>query len=172
MPERAGFFQRLRIECSAAKPALELDGYEHVAEFSLDLPSGTLALASGNCGALRSEITPGSYRGRWSARGEHFRLQLWPGPADAPRHELKRRPDSGSDLGDVPALLFDEGVQAMGSISGTRVRGSALQLYLQLNAYATRAWRRTIRCDGIVRWQVSSEAFSSAHLHREHPGLL
>ena len=172
MPQSAGFFQRLRIESSVARPALDLDGYDHVVEFSLDLPSGTLALASGNCGSLKAAIAPGAYRARWSARGDEFRLQLWPGSAAAPRSELKRRAEAGSDLGDIPALLADEGVQAVGSISGTRVRGTALQLYIHLSAWAQRSWRRTIRCDGYVRWQASGEPFSLACLHHEHPGLL
>jgi hypothetical protein len=172
MPDGAGFFQVLRIEGWGAKPALELDGYDHVAEFSLVLPSGTLALASGNCGAIRYEIEPGAYRARWSARDEHFRLQVWPGPASTPRIELKRRPERGSDLGDIPALLLDEGVRATGAITGTRVRGNALQLYVALDAWAQRAWRRTIRCDGVVRWQATSDPFAHAVLHHEHPGLL
>ena len=172
MPDSAGFFQRLRIEGWGAKPALEINGFEHVAEFSLVLPSGTLALASGNCGAIKAEIEPGAYRARWSARGNEFRLQLWPGPASAPRLELKRRPELGSDLGDIPALLLDEGVQAVGSVVGTRVRGTALQLYLELSAWARRSWLRTLRCDGVVRWQVASETFSHALLHREHPALM
>jgi hypothetical protein len=172
MPARAGFFQALRIEGWGAKPALELDGWDHVAEFSLELASGTLALASGNCGAIRYEIAPGAYRARWSGRADRFRLQLWPGPAAAPRSELKRRPEPRADLGDIPALLLDEGVRATGAITGTRVRGTALQLYVVLDAWAKRSWRRVIRCDGVVRWQASSERFTHALLHDEHPGLL
>ena len=173
MPADAGFFEALRIETFGARPALDLDGWDHVAEFSLHLPSGTLQFASGNCGALMAEIAPGGYRARWSARdGDHYRLQLWPGPAGAPRHELKRRPDNGSDLGDIPALLADEHVGAVGAITGTRVRGDALQLYLRLSSISARTWRRIIRCDGVVRWQATSELFHDARLHREHPGLL
>ena len=48
---------------------------------------------------------------------------------------------------------------ADGTIAGTRVRGNALQLYLQLSAPDNRTWRRTIRCDGVVRWQATSEQF-------------
>jgi hypothetical protein len=172
MPETAGFFVPLRVEGWAAKPALELDGWDHVAEFSLDLPSGTLALASGNCGAVKAEITPGSYRARWSGGAGRFRLQLWPGPPAAPRSDLRRGPGDGNDLGDVPALLADEGVQAVGTITGTRVRGDALQVYVLLSAWAHRSWRRTIRCDGVVRWRAASEPFGHALLHTEHPGLL
>ena len=172
MPQTAGFFVPLRIEGWGAKPKLELDGWHHVAEFSLDLPSGTLALASGSCGAVKARIAPGGYRARWSAGDDGFRLQLWPGPAAAPRSELRRCPSQGDDLGDVPALLEDEGVQAVGTIVGTRVRGDALQLYLRLDAWAKRTWRRTIRCDGVVRWRASGEPFGQALVHREHPGLL
>jgi hypothetical protein len=172
MPETAGFFVPLTIEGWGAKPALELNGWDHVAEFSLDLRSGALALASGNCGAVKVEIPPGAYRARWSGNGGSYRLQLWPGPPQAPRSELKRANGYGNDLGDVPALLADEGVQAVGAIVGTRVRGDALQLYLKLEAWAQRSWRRTIRCDGVVRWRTTNEAFSHAVLHAEHPGLL
>jgi hypothetical protein len=172
MPRTAGFFVALKIEGWGAKPVLELDGYDHVAEFSLDLPSGSLALASGSCGAVKVEIAPGGYRARWSAAKDSFRLQIWPGPAKAPRSELKRSHQLGDDLGDVPALLIDEGVQAVGAIVGTRVRGDALQLYLRLDAWARRSWRRTIRCDGVVRWRATGEPFGHALLHREHPGLL
>jgi hypothetical protein len=172
MPQTAGFFVPLQIECWGAKPLLDLAGWDHVAEFSLDLSSGSLALASGNCGAVKVEITPGGYRARWSGRRDGFRLQLWPGPAAAPRSELKRFHGSRDDLGDVPALLADEGVQAVGAVVGTRVRGDALQVYRRLEAWAKRSWRRTIRCDGVVRWRATGEPFGHAFLHREHPGLL
>jgi hypothetical protein len=80
--------------------------------------------------------------------------------------------ERGHLVGDVPALLVDEGVQAVGAIVGTRVRGDALQLYLRLDAWAKRSWRRTIRCDGVVRWRATGEPFGHALLHRQHPGLL
>ncbi len=172
MPEGAGFFVPLKLEGWGAKPALDLDGWDHVAEFSLDLPSGQLALASGNCGAVKVEIAPGGYRARWSGNGDGCRLQVWPGPAAAPRSDLKRFSNHANDLGDVPALLADEGVQARGTIVGTRVRGDGLQLYLRLTAWANRSWRRTIRCDGVVRWRTTNEPFDHAFLHAEHPGLL
>ena len=172
MPGSAGFFLPLRVETWRAKPALDLDRWEHVAEFSLDLHSGTLALASGNCGALKVDIEAGAYRARWSARTNDFRLQLWPGPATAPRSELKRRNGNGSDLGDIPALLTDEGVQAVGAIRGTHVAGNALRVDLHLAAWAKRTWERAIRCDGVVRWRATSQPFGHALLHAEHPGLL
>ncbi len=172
MPRGAGFFQRLRIEACAAKPALELDGWEQVAEFSLDLPSGTLALASGGCGALKIGIAPGAYRARWSGRGDEHRLQLWRGSAGAPRSELRRRNGRGNDLGDLPALLADDGVQAVGTICATNVAGDALRIDVHLSAWANRRWERTIRCDGVVRWLAAGEPFGHAVLHAEHPGLL
>lgn len=172
MPATAGFFQPLRVEAWGAKPALDLDGWEHVAEFSLDLRSGRLALASGGCGALEVGIDPGTYRARWSAQADRFLLQLWPGPPAAPRSELKRRNGNGNDLGDLPALLTDEGVQAIGTICGTAVAGDALRLDIHLSAWAKRTWERTIRCDGVVRWRTTSEPFGHAVLHTEHPGLL
>jgi hypothetical protein len=172
MPDTAGFSVPLRIEAWGAKPALELDGWQHVTEFSLALESGTLALASGGCGAVTVQIEPGAYRARWSGKADGHRLQLWPGPAGAPRSELRRVNGHGRDLGDLPALLEEDDLHADGRIAGTRVRGNALQLYLRLEAADGRSWRRTIRCDGVVRWQASSERFSSARLYTEHPGLL
>jgi hypothetical protein len=173
MPQVGGFDVPLVIEAYGAKPALELDGWDQVAEFSLRLPSGSLALASGSCGAVKVELPAGAYRARWSAGGtDRFRLQLWPGPPAAPRAELKRWSPGGHDLGDLPALLEDEGVQAVGTITGTRVRGDCFQVYVELSAWARRSWRRTIRCDGAVRWQAVGEPFGHAVLHREHPALL
>ncbi len=172
MPAVAGFFQALRIEAWRAKPGLDLDRWEHMAEFSLELASGTLALASGGCGAIKVEIEPGAYRARWSARADDFRLQLWPGPAAVRRSELKRRNGNGSDLGDLPALLTDDGVQAVGTITGTQRAADALRIDVHLAAWAKRTWERTIRCDGVVRWRASGEPFGHALLHAEHPGLL
>jgi hypothetical protein len=172
MPADAGFFVPLRIESSSARPELDLDGWDCVCEFSLGISSGRLALASGGCNALTVEIAPGAYRARWSGREETCRLQLWPGPAAAPRADLKRLDGYGSDLGDLPALLADEGVQAVGTITGTRVSGAALRLDVRLSAWATRTWERTIRCDGVVRWLATGEPFSHARVHAEHPGLL
>jgi hypothetical protein len=173
MPHTGGFGVPLRIETWGAKPALDHERWAHVAEFSLKLPSGTLALASGSCGAVKAELPAGAYRARWSGTlHDDYRLQLWPGPASAPRAELKRWNPLGNDLGDLPALLEDEGVQALGTITGTRVRGDAFQVYVNLSAWARRSWNRTIRCDGCVRWHATSDPFSHAVLHSEHPGLL
>lgn len=172
MPHAGEFGVPVRIECYGAKPALDLARWEHVTEFSLRVESESIAFASGTVGAVRVGIANGAYRARWSACDGEYCFQLWPGPPAAPRAELKRRPVVVSDLGDIPALLHDEGVQAVGSVVGTRVRGNALQLYVRLSAWRDRAWNRTIRCDGAVRWQAASEPFTRAILHAEHPGLL
>lgn len=172
MPRAGEFGVPLRLEGYGAKPALDLARWEHVAEFSLRVESESLAFASGTTGAVRVGIPNGAYRARWSARDGEYRFQLWPGPPAAPRAELKRPNGPVSDLGDIPALLHDEGVRAVGSVVGTRVRGDALQLYTRLHAWRDRSWNRTLRCDGAVRWQASSEPFARAVLHAEHPGLL
>ncbi|MDA0183089.1 hypothetical protein OJ997_22460 [Solirubrobacter phytolaccae] len=172
MPHVGEFGVPVRLEGYGAKPALDLARWEQVTEFSLRVESESLAFASGTTGPVRVGIANGAYRARWSARDGEYRFQLWPGPASAPRAELKRRAGIASDLGDIPALLHDEGVQAAGSVVGTRVRGDALQLYVRLSAWRDRAWNRTLRCDGAVRWQATSEPFLSANLHAEHPGLL
>jgi hypothetical protein len=172
MPHAGEFGVPVRVEGYGAKPALDLARWEQVTEFSLRVESESLAFASGTAGAVRLGIANGAYRARWSARDGEYRFQLWPGPPAAPRAELKRRAVAVSDLGDIPALLHDEGVQATGSVVGTRVRGDALQLYVCLSAWRDRAWNRTIRCDGAVRWQATSDPFARAILHAEHPGLL
>lgn len=172
MPRVGEFGVPVRIEGYGAKPAPDLARWEHVVEFSLRVESEAIAFASGTVGAARIGIANGDYRARWSAARGEYRFQLWPGPAAAPTAELKRPPGAVSDLGDIPALLHDEGVQALGSVVGTRVRGDALQLYVRLSAWRDRAWNRTVRCDGAVRWQATSDPFSTALLHAEHPGLL
>ena len=124
MPRSANFFVPLRVEGWGGRPPLDLDGWDHVAEFSLTVPSGKLALASGGGDEVTVGIAPGAYRARWSGRNlgaaarwerldenapDTYRLQIWPGPAAAPRAEIKRW--SGSlrgELGDLPALLDDE----------------------------------------------------------------
>ncbi len=173
MPYAGEFGVPVTIEGYGAKPALDLAAWDHVTEFSLRVESDSLAFASGTVGAVKVGIANGAYRARWSARASgDYRFQLWPGPPAAPRAELKRPPWLGSDLGDIPALLHDEGVHGHGRIVGTRVRGSALQLYVQIGAWWDRKWTRTLRCDGVVRWQATSEGFTTAILHAEHPGLL
>ena len=44
MPRSANFFVPLRVEGWGGRPPLDLDAWDHVVEFSLPVPSGTLAL--------------------------------------------------------------------------------------------------------------------------------
>jgi hypothetical protein len=190
MPRDENFFVPLRVEGWANRPPPDFGAWDHVAEFSLPVPSGSFALASGGWGDLKVEIAPGAYRARWSGRNlgaastwEHngdeaarapdaYRLQIWPGPAGAPRSELKRwsGPPRG-DLGDLPALLDDHDLDATATITSTEVTGDALLIGVRI-AGAEATWERTLRAGGAVRWVTTSEPFHRARLHREHPGLL
>lgn len=188
MPRSANFFVPLRVEGWGGRPPLDLDGWDHVAEFSLTVPSGKLALASGGADEVTVGIAPGAYRARWSGRNlgaaaewerpdenapDTYRLQIWPGSSAAPRAEIKRW--SGSlrgDLGDLPALLADEKLDTVGAIAGTERTGDGLQLHIRLAGSGGRYWDRTIRADGVVRWVASSSRFNRVGLHAEHPGLL
>jgi len=92
----------LRVE--AEEPATALDDYDHVAEASIDIPSGRLVIA-GNSDywpdAPRIDLAPGSYRVRVLYRGlatvsddglagdDSYALVLWPGQP-APVRVLKR----------------------------------------------------------------------------------
>jgi hypothetical protein len=86
---------------------LDLEEWEHVVEFGLQLPTGRLLLeGSGGSGQLEIEVPPGAHRARWSGRGfppagdyvpgesshDSYRLQLWAAQADEPPRELKRWP--------------------------------------------------------------------------------
>ena len=188
MPRSANFFVPLRVEGWGGRPPLDLDGWDHVAEFSLTVPSGKLALASGGGDEVTVGIAPGAYRARWSGRNlsaaarwerldenapDTYRLQIWPGSAAAPRAEIKRW--SGSlrgELGDLPALLDDEDLQAIAAVSGTERTGDGLRIAVRLAGSGNRSWDRTIRADGVVRWVASSSRFDRVGLHAEHPGLL
>ena len=68
MPRSANFFVPLRVEGWGGRPPLDLDAWDHVAEFSLTVPSGKLALASGGGDEVTVGIAPGAYRARWSGR--------------------------------------------------------------------------------------------------------
>jgi hypothetical protein len=186
MPRSANFFVPLRVEGWGGRPPLDLDAWDHVAEFSLTVPSGKLALASAGIDEVTVGITPGAYRARWSGRNlseaatwegddppDTYRLQIWPGPPEAPRAEIKHWPGIGrSELGDLPALLADEDLDALGAILGSERTGDALRLSVRLAGANARTWDRTIRADGVVRWVVSSSRFHRAALHARHPGLL
>jgi hypothetical protein len=188
MPRSANFFVPLRVEGWGGRPPLDLDAWDHVVEFSLPVPSGKLALASGGIDGVTVGIAPGAYRARWSGRNlsaaaswerddsapDSYRLQLWPGPASAPRAEIKRWNGGArrGELGDLPALLADEQLDAIGSLAGFERTGDGLRLHVRLTGIEGRSWDRTLRADGVVRWVASSTPFRRATLHDEHPGLL
>jgi len=188
MPRSANFFVPLRVEGWGGRPPLDLDAWDHVTEFSLTVASGRLALASAGIDEVTVGIAPGAYRARWSGRNLHaaatwdgddenppdtYRLQIWPGPTGAPRAEIKHWPGVGrSELGDLPALLADEDLDALGAIVTSERSGDGLRLDVRLAGPNARTWDRTIRADGVVRWVVSSSRFHRATLHAQHPGLL
>ncbi|WP_037501834.1 hypothetical protein [Solirubrobacter soli] len=186
MPRSANFFVPLRVEAWGGRPPLDLDAWDQVTEFSLTVPSGKLALASAGIEEVTVGIAPGAYRARWSGRNlseaaewegddppDTYRLQIWPGATEAPRAEIKHWPGIGrSELGDLPALLADEDLDALGAVLASERTGDALRLNVRLAGAKARTWDRTIRADGVVRWVVSSSRFHRAALHAEHPGLL
>jgi hypothetical protein len=188
MPRSANFFVPLRVEGWGGRPPLDLDAWDHVAEFSLTVPSGKLALASGGGDEVTVGIAPGAYRARWSGRNlgaaaewerldetapDTYRLQIWPGPPAAPRAEIKRwRGELRSELGDLPALLADEDLNAAGAIAGTERTGDGLRIAVRVAGSGGRSWERTIRADGVVRWVSSSSRFARVGVHTEHPALL
>jgi hypothetical protein len=189
MPRSANFFVPLRVEAWGGRPPLDLDAWDHVAEFSLTVPSGQLALASAGIEEVTLGIEPGAYRARWSGRNlnaaaawteldesapDTYRLQIWPGPASAPRAEIKRWPgaDRIAELGDLPALFADADLDAFGSIAALERTGNGLRIRVGIAGAGGRTWDRTIRADGVVHWVVAEGHFDRACLHAEHPGLL
>ena len=186
MPRSANFFVPLRVEGWGGRPPLDLDGWDHVTEFSLKVASGKLALASAGIEEVTVGIAPGAYRARWSGRNlseaatwegddppDSYRLQIWPGATEAPRAEIKHWPGNGrSELGDLPALLADEQLDAIGTLAGFERTGDGLRLHVRLAGIEGRSWDRTLRADGVVRWVASSTPFDRATLHTEHAGLL
>jgi hypothetical protein len=188
MPRSANFFVPLRVEGWGGRPPLDLDAWDQVTEFSLTVPSGKLALASAGIDEVTVGIAPGAYRARWSGRNLHaaatwdsgddhppdtYRLQIWPGSTEAPRAEIKHWPGVGrSELGDLPALLADEELDALGAIAGSERTGDGLRLDVRLAGHNGRTWDRAIRADGVVRWVVSNSRFHRAALLAEHPALL
>ena len=92
----------VELEVLASEPELQSDRWDHIAECSLELPSGQLELhecTGGSRGVL--SVVPGSYRvrayfGRLDSLSEdglsgedHYRVALWPGPS-SPLRVLKR----------------------------------------------------------------------------------
>ncbi len=111
LPLQWNFAAPVVLETVDSEPVLDLDDWEHMVEFSLQLPSGRLLLeGSGGSGQLDIEVPPGAYRARWSGRSfppmgeyvpgesshDNYRLQLWAAHVDEPPRELKRW--SGYDL--------------------------------------------------------------------------
>jgi hypothetical protein len=106
MAAQYNFDAPLSIEAHDGLPEPELDGYDHVVEFDLALPSGVLILdASGGAGETEAALPAGVHRMRWSATGldaaeelqyaaeqtpDRYRLQLWPAATAEPPRELKR----------------------------------------------------------------------------------
>ena len=189
MPRGANFFVPLRVEGWGGRPPLDLDAWDHVVEFSLPVPSGKLALASGGIDEVTVGIAPGAYRARWSGRNlsaaatwesddnapDAYRLQLWPGPATAPRAEIKRWAGVGA------ARRARRPAGAAGRRAAGRDRHAGrLRAHRRRAAPARpprghrggRSWDRTLRADGVVRWVASSTPFDRATLHADHPGLL
>jgi hypothetical protein len=84
------------IDVVASTPIDELSRWDHVVEFSLEIPSGRIVLA-GCTDYLPEAIrvtSPGSYRGRMYSIGlsgalEEYRVVLWPGDI-APSIVLKQ----------------------------------------------------------------------------------
>ena len=83
------------LEAWAAEPPLD-DGWDHVAEASIDVQTGRVVLAEVEGPTeLELGVEPGSYRVRVSGagldaasgydRGDRWRVQLWPAPAGKPR---------------------------------------------------------------------------------------
>ena len=107
LPLQWNFSAPLVLETGEREPALDLDDWEHVVEFALQLPTGRLLLeGSGGSGGLEVEVPPEIYRARWSGRRfpppgdyvpgdsseDEYRLQLWISGSDEPPRELKRWP--------------------------------------------------------------------------------
>lgn len=90
------------LDLADAPPPLDLDAWDHVAEASLDLPSGRLEIHECTGGSIDIlDVAPGSYRvracfaglGTLSADGldgdDRYHLTLWPASA-APVEVLKQ----------------------------------------------------------------------------------
>jgi hypothetical protein len=88
-PSQYNWTAPMRVEVGEAAPPLDADGWDHVVEVPLPVPSGTLCFeASGGSTPIETQVPPGTYRARFSGRGyvagvgeieghESYRLQLW-----------------------------------------------------------------------------------------------
>lgn len=99
----------VELEVLAEPPPVDLDHWDHIAEASLELPSGELEVQECTGGSVdRIALEPGSYRVRAHFGGlddlspdglegnDHYAISLWPGPV-APVSILKQfnRPNAG-----------------------------------------------------------------------------
>jgi hypothetical protein len=103
---------RVDVEIHDAEPAYNPDDWDHIAEASLDLPTGQLQVAEVNGTMVEFTVAPGSYRVRsfrggcgtidepgWEGFG-HYVLVLWPAP-HAEVRVIKQTPRV------PPALIFE-----------------------------------------------------------------
>ncbi|WP_051304531.1 hypothetical protein [Chitinilyticum litopenaei] len=84
------------IDLREGEPDIQFGDWDHISEFSIDVPSGKLVVAG--CSdyfpkATRIPLEPGSYQGRVLCQGlatlsedglegqDHYTVQLWPGTA-------------------------------------------------------------------------------------------
>jgi hypothetical protein len=92
----------LEVEVAETSPALVLEGWDHIAEASIELPSGRLEIHESTGGSIDVlPLLPGTYRARAYFGGlntlsddgldgdDHYRVVLWPAPF-APVEVLKR----------------------------------------------------------------------------------
>ena len=144
MPRSANFFVPLRVEGWGGRPPLDLDGWDQVVEFSLPVPVGKLALASGGIDEVTVGIAPGAYRARWSGRNLSAAATLGarrqrarrlpaaalarPGDGAAGRDQALGGTAPRGELGDLPALLADEELDAIGTLAGFERTGDGLRL--------------------------------------------
>lgn len=95
----------VEVEVADAPPTLVLDGWDHIAEASIELPSGRLEIRECTGGSIDVlPILPGTYRARAYFGGlntlsddgldgdDRYRIVLWPAPF-APVEVLKQYAD-------------------------------------------------------------------------------
>jgi hypothetical protein len=95
-PSQYNWEAPLTVEVFDEPPPIEVDGWDHIAEAPLPVPSGNLWFeASGGGPRHETTVPPGVYRARISGRGfvagvgeiegrESWRVQLWPAAESAP----------------------------------------------------------------------------------------
>ena len=96
-PSQYNWKAPMRIEVGDSPPPLDVDGWDHVVEVPLPVPSGRLAFeASGGGAPIETQVPPNTYRARLAGRGyvagagqieghESYRLQLWPAKEAPPK---------------------------------------------------------------------------------------